>query len=193
MPASHSVISSSGISTASSKGDIRTLQERLHELLSRLADVTDVVKNWSEAADDSVHLRTTSKLIKHLQETIKAIHRVEGVVKTDDLLRKSLQDCSIPLDLLELMDYGSGLNPDCFSRELLREALGQLAGLKRRKLALERLGAAVEAGLKKREIEEQATNSQEARSKKKAGGVKREREEKTADDDVDEPSSKKSA
>lgn len=37
--------------------------------------------------------------------------------------------------------------PDCFSRGLLRESMGQLAGLKRRKLALEMLGAAVQAGL----------------------------------------------
>ena len=36
---------------------------------------------------------------------------------------------------------------DCFSRGLLKEALGQLAGLKRRKLALEMLGAAVQTGL----------------------------------------------
>lgn len=36
---------------------------------------------------------------------------------------------------------------DCFSRGLLREALGQLAGLKRRKLALEMLGAAIQNGL----------------------------------------------
>ena len=39
---------------------------------------------------------------------------------------------------------------DCFSRGLLRESLGQLAGLKRRKLALEMLGAAVQTGLNRR-------------------------------------------
>lgn len=39
------------------------------------------------------------------------------------------------------------LRLDCFSRGLLREALGQLAGLKRRKLALEMLGAAIQNGL----------------------------------------------
>ena len=39
------------------------------------------------------------------------------------------------------------LRSDCFSRGLLREALGQLAGLKRRKLALEMLGAAIQNGL----------------------------------------------
>ena len=39
---------------------------------------------------------------------------------------------------------------DCFSRGLLRESMGQLAGLKRRKLALEMLGSAVQAGLNSR-------------------------------------------
>mmetsp|Transcript_21157 Transcript_21157/g.29908 ORF Transcript_21157/g.29908 Transcript_21157/m.29908 type:complete len:192 (-) Transcript_21157:1203-1778(-) len=191
MSTPHSVISSSIVSPAKN-GGIRVLQERLHELLSRIADVTDVVKNWSEAADDSVHYNTTSKLIKHLLETIKAIERVEGVVKTDDVLRKSLQDCPIPLDLLELMEHGGGLNPDCFSQELLRGALGQLAGLKRRKLALERLGAAVEAGLKKRELEEAA--NEEAQSKKKSTeSAKRKREEDTPDDGVAEPPAKKSS
>ena len=43
---------------------------------------------------------------------------------------------------------------DCFSRGLLREALGQLAGLKRRKLALEMLGAAIQAGLDKQDAED---------------------------------------
>ena len=42
---------------------------------------------------------------------------------------------------------------DCFSRGLLREALGQLAGLKRRKLALEMLGSAVQSGLNKKDAE----------------------------------------
>ncbi len=41
--------------------------------------------------------------------------------------------------------------PDCFSRGLVQEALGQLQGLKRRKKALEMLGAAVQAGLEQKD------------------------------------------
>lgn len=40
---------------------------------------------------------------------------------------------------------------DCFSRGLVKEALGQLQGLKRRKKALEMLGAAVQAGLEQQD------------------------------------------
>ena len=42
---------------------------------------------------------------------------------------------------------------DCFSRGLLKEALGQLAGLRRRKLALEMLGAAIQTGLNPRDAD----------------------------------------
>ena len=42
---------------------------------------------------------------------------------------------------------------DCFSRGLLKEALGQLAGLRRRKLALEMLGAAIQTGLNQRDAD----------------------------------------
>ena len=50
----------------------------------------------------------------------------------------------------DFLTFSSSSLLDCFSRGLLREALGQLAGLKRRKLALEMLGAAVQAGLSTR-------------------------------------------
>jgi len=50
-------------------------------------------------------------------------------------------------------------NKDCFSRGLLKEALGQLAGLKRRKLALNMLGAAVQAGLNMRSAMEAGTSA----------------------------------
>lgn len=63
------------------------------------------------------------------------------------------------MDLLELLDHSGsmnkqdkdfGLNPECYASGLLREATGQLAGLKRRKKALEMLGAAIERGLEAR-------------------------------------------
>jgi Transcription factor subunit Med10 of Mediator complex len=126
----------------------RILQDKLHELLSRLAGTIEHVKNWPESTDSSIHVESTSRLIASIREIIVALQSVESTVKNDAELRQSLQTLLIPMDLLELLDHG--LNPDCFSRGLLREAMGQLAGLKRRKLALEMLGAAVQKGLDKR-------------------------------------------
>jgi hypothetical protein len=51
------------------------------------------------------------------------------------------------LDLLEMLDCSNGLNPEIFVRGLLREGLSQLAGLRRRKVALEMLGNTIQAGL----------------------------------------------
>lgn len=126
----------------------RTLQDKLHELLSRLAGTIEHVKNWPESTDASIHVESTSRLISSIREIITLLQSVESTVQNDHELRQSLQTILIPMDLLELLDHG--LNPDCFSRGLLREAMGQLAGLKRRKLALEMLGAAVQKGLDKR-------------------------------------------
>lgn len=125
----------------------RHLQEQLHKLLSKLTDTTDFIKNWPEAkgGDGSMHVERTSQLITKIHTTISMLQKVEGCLQQDAALRETLRQCSIPLDLLDMLD-SSKLNPDCFSRGLLREALGQLAGLKRRKLALELLGAAVAAG-----------------------------------------------
>jgi hypothetical protein len=133
-------------------GDIK-LQESLHILLTRLAKTIDQVKNWPEATGDdaSIHVETTSKLIASVRDVISQLQQVEGIVQADATVRKSLNECLIPLDLLDLLD--TSLNPECFSRGLLREALGQLAGLKRRKLALALLGAAVQSGLNKRLLE----------------------------------------
>ena len=84
---------------------------------------------------------------------IVALQSVESTVQNDSELRLTLQKTLIPMDLLELLD--KGLNPDCFSRGLLKEAMGQLAGLKRRKMALEMLGSAVQKGLDQRLLEHQ--------------------------------------
>lgn len=118
-------------------------------MLTRLAKTTDLIKTWPESDGDdaSIHVETTTKLITSVLDVVTALQKVEGVVKTDAVLKKSLQECKVPINLLDLLDHGNGLNPDCFSRGLLREALGQLAGLKRRKLALEMLGAAIQNGL----------------------------------------------
>jgi hypothetical protein len=145
--------------------DAKALQERLHELISRVSDSIDIVKTWPESSGDdaSIHVKTTSKLIHSIREILHAIGRVEGVVKKkkvdtgtsansdtndgDSELWKTLQQCPIPLDLLEMLDCSNGLNPEIFVRGLLREGLSQLAGLRRRKVALEMLGNAVQAGL----------------------------------------------
>jgi hypothetical protein len=160
----------------------KTLQEKLHELLTRLAATIELVKNWpeSEGDDASIHVETTTKLIASIKAVVGSVQKVDGVVKSDAELRKNLQDCLIPLDLLDLLDYGSGLNPDCFSRALLREALGQLAGLKRRKLALEMLGAAVQSGLNKREAQESAS----AAKKHSLGNAKRKRCEEPTSEEI---------
>lgn len=123
----------------------RKLQDQLHELLTRLAGTIDHVKNWPESTDASRHVESTTKLIASIREIVASLQRVEGCIKEDVELRAALQSCLIPMDLLELLDHG--LNPDCFCRGLLREATGQLQGLKRRKRALEMLGAAIQQGL----------------------------------------------
>lgn len=181
----------------------RILQERLHILLSRLANTIDHVKNWPEAKGDdaSIHVESTSKLIDSIRQVISSLERVEGVVKTDATVRASLSNCLIPLDLLDLLD-SSNLNPDCFSRGLLREALGQLAGLKRRKLALELLGAAVQSGLQKQQQQERLLAEAQQQLEEKAATVDSKKrsqpdrddnlnDEDTAHDDVLSPPNKK--
>ena len=86
---------------------------------------------------------------------------------------------------------------DCFSRGLLREALGQLAGLKRRKLALEMLGAAIQTGLDQRDAAnkgEIVVNSSSTGSQKRkvdTDANKSEEEEQQRNDELDEPATKK--
>ena len=128
------------------------LQDKLHILLSRLADAVDLIKSWPEAKgeDASIHVESTSKLIGYIRNVTRSIQSVETVLQSNPNLKKKLQECAIPMDLLDVLDHGQGggaLNPDCFIRGLLKEALGQLAGLKRRKLALGLLGNAVQQGL----------------------------------------------
>ena len=98
-----------------------------------------------------------SRLIASIRRIIAALQSVESTVQNDSELRLTLQKTLIPMDLLELLD--KGLNPDCFSRGLLKEAMGQLAGLKRRKMALEMLGSAVQKGLDQRLLEHHQKNN----------------------------------
>ncbi|KAL7540539.1 hypothetical protein ACHAXR_010194 [Thalassiosira sp. AJA248-18] len=67
-----------------------------------------------------------------------------------EAFRISLEDkCPIPLDLLDLLDVGQpfGLNPQCYARGLMKESMRQLAGLERRKRALDMLATAIETGM----------------------------------------------
>mmetsp|Transcript_33982 Transcript_33982/g.81674 ORF Transcript_33982/g.81674 Transcript_33982/m.81674 type:complete len:202 (-) Transcript_33982:107-712(-) len=150
-----------GVPTEGSK----KLQDKLHLLLNKLAQSMTIISEWpDEDGDDSTpHTETTSKLTNSVLEIVDALKDVEGTIKTDALLRKSLQECQVPVNLLDLLDHGNGLNPDCFSRGLLREALGQLAGLRRRKKALEMLGAAVQAGLDQKDAAAAAAANQKKR------------------------------
>jgi len=132
----------------------RDLQDKLHDLLSRLSGTMDHVKNWPEATDTAVHVESTTRLIQSIRNIIAILEKVEQAVQNDATLKQQLQNCLIPVDLLELLDCG--LNPDCFSRGLLREASGQLSGLKRRKQALEMLGSAVQKGLDERDTKKEA-------------------------------------
>ena len=170
-------------SSMTPQGDARALRERLHELLTRIADTTNTMKNWEESDGDDphVHIEATTRLMSNIQEILNAIGRVENVVKTDQVLYQTLQECPIPLDLLDLMDCQGGLNPDCFSRGLLKEALVQLAGLKRRKLALDMLGDAIEKGMNK--LNEQGDTPA-------AAGVKRSRDGDKGEE-LSEPSTKR--
>jgi hypothetical protein len=146
----------------------RTLQDKLHDVLSRLSSTIELVKSWPESSDTSVHVESTSRLIASIRQIIAALQSVETTVRNDAELRQSLQSLLIPLDLLELLD--NALNPDCFSRGLLKEAMGQFAGLKRRKWALEMLGASVQKGLDeriRREKQEQNEQTAECTSKMK--------------------------
>jgi hypothetical protein len=171
------------------------LQDTLHDLLSRLASTSDIVKLWpeSEGDDASIHVERTTRLIASIRDILSTVKKVEGVVQTDAAVKQSLQECQIPLDLLDLLDHGGGLNPDCFLRGLLQEALGQLAGLKRRKRALEMLGFAVQKGIDQRDKEQAATTAAVAAilAKKEPAPLKREREEHEDGGDGQESPSKK--
>jgi hypothetical protein len=100
-------------SNAAALTGARNLQERLHNLLTKLSKTIEVIKDWKESDGDdaSIHHKTTTKLISSIMDVIVSLESVEGVVKADNTLRKSLQDCAVPINLLDLLDHGNGLNP----------------------------------------------------------------------------------
>ena len=145
----------------------KELQTKLHVLLTQLGQTSELIKTWPESNGDdaSIHVETTTKLITSIQALLKDLQDVEGVIQTKAELRQTLAQCQVPINLLDLLDHGDGLNPDCFSRGLLREALGQLGGLKRRKLALEMLGKAVQSGFDAQQQQQEKGNVAEKRSR----------------------------
>ena len=156
--------SASSVAGKKYKDTDQSLQERLHTLLTRLADTSDLLKNWpvSQTADDSsIHVQTTTKLIASIHKVVQGIKYVEEKVnrgngsEQDAQLIAKLRQAAVPLDLLDMMDYGNGLNPDCFARGLLREALRQLGDLQRRKASLKMLAVTIQSGINKRERERQ--------------------------------------
>lgn len=87
---------------------------------------------------------------------------------------------------------------DCFSRGLLREALGQLAGLKRRKLALEMLGKAIQTGLDQQDATKKgenkiasATEGSQKRKFEADSSQSEQQQQQKENAEVDEPSAKK--
>lgn len=157
---------STAAATATASGPAE-LQERLHALINNLYNTTELVKNWEDSENASDHVQTTTKLIESLQEVLQSVKDVETKVlkgdgtEEDKKVIQELKDSPVPLDLLELMDYGGGVNPDCFARGLLQTALRQLAGLKRRKLALGLLGGAVSDGMKRRAEQKEKVEKKE--------------------------------
>lgn len=144
------------------------LLERFRILLSRLQATTEILQNWPETQGDSakIHNDTATELIASIRKIVTGLRAVERHVNGTgpspaanipaealEKFRSSLDEkCPIPLDLLDLLDVGQpfGINPQCYARGLMKEAIRQLAGLERRKNALTMLGSAIEKGLNER-------------------------------------------
>lgn len=96
----------------------KKLQDRLHLLLNKLAQSMKIINEWpdEDSGGGGEHTETTSKLTNSVLEVVDALKEVEGTIKTDAVLRKSLQDCQVPVNLLDLLDHGNGLNPGTLFR-----------------------------------------------------------------------------
>mmetsp|Transcript_32280 Transcript_32280/g.67683 ORF Transcript_32280/g.67683 Transcript_32280/m.67683 type:complete len:127 (-) Transcript_32280:237-617(-) len=99
-----------------------------------------------------------------------------------EAFRSSLEDkCPIPLDLLDLLDvvmtqHPFGMNPQCYARGLMKEAMRQLAGLERRKRALAMLAQSIEIGM-----DDAARKQVQAVAGEVGGGENGEVEEESSD------------
>lgn len=160
--------------TAADAGEY--LLDRLRILLSRLQTTAEILQNWPETSsaqqgNDSakVHAETSTELVASIRKIALGIRSIERHVNgtaggggggggtgssstaAADAFRTSLEEnYPIPLDLLDLLDVGQptfGLNPQCYARGLIVEALRQLSVLERRKRAASMLAIFIEEGL----------------------------------------------
>jgi len=165
--------------TAADAGEY--LLDRLRILLSRLQTTAEILQNWPETSsaqqgNDSakVHDETSTELIASIRKIALGIRSIERHVNgtaggsgggtgssstaaAADAFRTSLEEnYPIPLDLLDLLDVGQptfGLNPQCYARGLIVEALRQLSVLERRKRAASMLAIFIEEGLTKADVD----------------------------------------
>ena len=114
-------MTSSPVTSAMPLDGAKTLQQRLNVLLSKLSRSIDIVKNWpsTDGDDASDHVKTTSTLIASILEIKSSLENVEGTLKANAELRKALQNCPIPINLLDLLDHGNGLNPGTLASQCL--------------------------------------------------------------------------
>mmetsp|Transcript_461 Transcript_461/g.646 ORF Transcript_461/g.646 Transcript_461/m.646 type:complete len:237 (+) Transcript_461:121-831(+) len=136
----------------------QSLQEALHTLLTRLSETSEIIQKWPEPESnsdhESIHAETTTKLIKSIHKVVNGIRLVEEKVNPNlgdekpseqhIALANNLRQTAVPLDLLDMMDYAGGLNPDCFARGLLIEALQQFSNLSNRKSSMTMLANLVQ-------------------------------------------------
>ena len=153
------------------KDNNQSLQERLHTLLTRLSDTGEILKKWPETKtgdDSSIHTRTTTKLINSIERIIQGLEMVEEKVNyvsstgatdlnspggqaSEDEIANKLRQIAVPLDLLDMMDFAGGVNPDCFARGLIKEAQRQMSNLRRRKAFMRLLASTIQKGMSERE------------------------------------------
>ena len=186
------------------------LLERFRILLSRLQTTTEILQNWPETQGDSakIHNDTATELIASIRKIVTGLRAVERHVNGTgpspaanipaealEKFRSSLDEkCPIPLDLLDLLDIGQpfGINPQCYARGLMKEAMRQLAGLERRKNALAMLGSAIEKGLNERSSSsnDDTEAAQESESATKVVTVSKRKRDEGDEIDVEDMSKK---
>jgi len=154
---------SSGSGGSSLTASKTSLLSRLHQLLGSLGETAELLKTWPSSQDSKVHYDTTTQLIQCLQNVVNSVKEVEvkvlppstpvtsssigGRANMGEAMSQAILESPVSLDLLDLMDYGGGLNPDIFAKQLILEAMRQLSVLRRRKEALEMLGAEIQKGM----------------------------------------------
>jgi len=168
------------------------LLDRLRILLNRLQSTAEILQNWPEAkGDDSkrVHAETSADLIASIRKIALGVRSVErhvngtgdmgggggggGSLSTEAFRTSLEEEYPIPLDLLDLLDIGQptfGINPQCYARGLMVEALRQLSVLERRKRALNMLARSIEGGMATDNAAAAAAPAARARSTKEEDG-----------------------